>query len=255
MTSLIKKITLTLVAGLAALAVRAQEDVPLINFGPAKQLLTLNAHVGAGNSLISSNLESAFPSITESSLNAGWAFLFGATAEVGLRDYLALGTEVNLLIDNYTGDIIVHREASRQVSNIFLRNHFYAINFPVYLSLKMNLASTVRWNVDAGLYYTYGLGGKQHQTVYNAVVNDLGQQILSSYSTTSNYYNDSRSFINSAHKGDIGLHIASGLTFRDRYILGARARLGLKNIANTVGLIHPNIHNFSFMVVIGYRFF
>lgn len=228
--------------------------IPFLNSSRAERFINVGVHAGVGNSFVSQNYESTIENITDMNLGSGWAFMGGLTCELALRDYLWLGTEFNLLINNYTADFIVNAENSTGVYNIFLKNHYYYLNIPVYASFKLNIANTVRWNIDAGLYYSYGLAGKQRQTIYNAVVNELGQLISSSYTLKTNYFNDNRSFINSAYRGDIGLHLATGLTFSRHISVGVRCQIGFKNIANTVGINHPNLHNISFLGTLGYNF-
>ncbi len=252
-----KFLTTSLALTASVLAMVADEQtsvIPFLNNTPASRVINIGVHAGIGNSFVTQNYESAIENITEMNLGSGWAFMGGFDCELAVIDYLWIGTECNLLINNYAADFIVHPEASAGVANIFIKNHYYYVNIPVYASFKLNIANTVRWNVDAGIYYNYGIAGKQHQTIYNAVVNDLGQLISSSYTLKTDYFNDDRSFINSAHRGDIGLHLATGLTFSRHISVGARVRVGFKNIANTVGINHPNLHTVSFLGTIGYNF-
>lgn len=228
--------------------------IPFLNSARASRIINIDVHAGAGNSFVTQNYESTIENISDMNLGSGWSFMGGLKCELAVRDYLWIGTECNLLINNYTADFIVHPENSAGVSNIFVKNHYYYLNFPVFASFKLNIASTVRWNVDAGVYYSYGLAGDQRQTIYNAVVNDIGQLISSSYTLKTDYFNDDRSFINSAHRSDIGLHLATGLTFSRHISVGMRAQIGFKNIANTVGIHRPNLHNISFMGTLGYNF-
>ncbi|MCH5245366.1 MAG: outer membrane beta-barrel protein [Muribaculaceae bacterium] len=249
-----KKIALLIVAAASAVVAYSAETLPLINRSQAGRFVTFGVHAGVGNSFVTENYESVFPSITDLSMNAGWAFMAGATVEFAIRDYLSVGTELNVLANNHSADMIIHAAESPTVSNVFLKNHYYSLNIPVYASLKMNLASTVRWNVDAGLYYSRGLGGSQRQTVYNATINHLGQQILSSYTIKTGYFGDRDAFINSARRSDVGLHLATGFTFHSHYSIGVRTQIGFKNVAYTEGITNPNVHNFSFLATLGYNF-
>lgn len=227
---------------------------PFIDTGRADRFLRTGVHALVGNSFVTQNYKGCFPEITELSLSPGWAMGMGATAEFAVRDYLWIGTEANVMINNYNTDLIVNRANATSVSNVFLRSHFYSLNFPVYLSFKFNLADKVRWNVDGGLYYGYGLGGTQRQAIYNARINEIGQLLSSHYELKSHYYNDSDGFINSIKRADVGVHLASGLTFYQRVSVGVRAEIGLKNAAKTIGEVHPNLHNFSFLVSGSYWF-
>lgn len=230
-------------------------DRPFVDTLAPSRFVNVGVHASVGNSTLTQNYRSSFPQISQLNVSAGWSFGAGANVEFGLRDFMWLGTEANLLIDNNSIDMIVNEDQSAtSVSNIFLRNHYYYLNIPVYMSFKFNLAPTVRWNIDGGIYYSYGLGGNQRQNVYSSRVNEIGQLVATKYEIKTDYFNDSRSFINSYHRGDIGLHLATGLTFGSRISVGARMQFGFKNVANTVGVTHPNIHNLSFTGTLGYWF-
>lgn len=232
----------------------AAGDRPFVDFGRPESFVKVGAHAIIGNSFITQNYKSCFPEISELTVAPGWSTGVGAVAEFGVRDYLWFGTGVDFIINNYTDDIIINRDGATSVSNVFLRNHFYALNFPLYVSFKFNIAPTVRWNVDGGIYYSYGVGGSQKQTVYTARINEIGQLITNNYNIKTSYYNDDRAFLNSAFRSDIGLHYATGVTFSGRITIGFRGKIGFKNLANTLGEIHPNVHNVQFLGTLGYWF-
>lgn len=242
--------TMTLASAGAAFA-----DRPFVDTSAPSRFVNVGLHATVGNSTVTQNYCSSFPEISQLNVSAGWSMGAGATIEFGLRDFLWLGTEASLLFDNNSVDMIVNvDETAVSVSNVFLRNHYCYVNFPVYMSFKFNLAPKVRWNVDAGIYYSYGISGSQKQNVYSSRINDLGQLVATHYEIKTDYFNDSRSFINSYHRSDIGLHLATGLAFSHHVSVGARMQLGFKNVANTVGIVSPNIHNLSFTGTLGYWF-
>lgn len=227
---------------------------PFVDFGPADRFFDLEGHLLVGASSVTQNYRSTFPEISELDQSTGWSLGLGAAGEFGLRDYMWLGTEINLLVCNTATDLVVSRQNAVSVSNVFLRNRYYYLNFPVYMSFKFNVADNIRWNVDGGLYYSYGVGGRQKQSIYNAKINEIGQLISTITNDKCGYFNDSRSFINSAWRSDIGLHVATGLTFNKLISVGVRGQIGFKNIAHTVGIDRPNLHNLSFLFQVGYHF-
>ncbi len=248
-----KVYTNIVLALLAAFSLNAVEK-PFVDFGPAPAFFDIEVHGLVGGSSITQNYMSSFPEISELDQGTGWSYGIGAAGRFGLRDYLSLGTEVNLLVNTGSTDMVVNRGDALSVSNVFLKNRYYYLNFPIFMSFNFNLASTVRWNVDGGVYYSYGIGGNQKQTIYNAKINEIGQLVTTIHNEKCGYFNDSRAFINSSRRSDVGLHLATGLTFNDRISVGGRAQIGLKNVANTVGVVKPNVHNLGFMFLVGYHF-
>lgn len=241
---------------LLALAPATGAAVTFCDHGPSRRFMETGIQFMVGGSTVTQNYKSCFQEIRQisSSMSTGWGF--GMSAEFGIREYLALGTQINLLINNNSIDFAVSNDNATSVSNIFLNNRFYYLNFPVYVSFRFNLAPTVRWNIDGGFYYSYGIGGSQKQTVYNSTVNSLGQLINRVTVSKPGYFEDENTFINRYLRGDLGLYLASGLTIRSHYMIGVRSMMGFKN-TSTVGengLINPRIHNLNLMMVLGYKF-
>ena len=149
----------------------------------------------------------------------------------------------------------VSADDGSSMSNIFIRNTATYIEIPVYLQFRFNIARNVRWRVNAGLFYAYGIAGNQRQDIYNAQVNQLGQLVSTVMKTKCDYFGDVASFINAFHRSDIGLHLATSLLF-GRFSVGGRLNFGFKNIAYIPGgrgIITPNIHNFNYALTLGCR--
>ncbi len=227
-----------------------------IDFGPAPDFIDVEARVMGGGSVITENYMGCFPEITEMNTSAGLTAGAGLSAVFGIRDWLGIGTELNLLSQRYRADMAVSNEEATSVSNIFLRNNTLVANIPVYLQFRFNIVDGVRWTVDAGLFYSYGLHGRQNQSIYSSQVNSLGQLVNNHITDKVHYYNSVSTFINSYRRADIGIHLGTSLRFSKRLSVGARLDFGLKNVAHIVGnsgIICPNIHNFGYSFSIGYR--
>ena len=229
-------------------------DRAFIDTSAPDDFIELRAYALGGGSTITQNYISCFPQINQLNVSMGPALGAGASAQFALRDYIAIGTEFNLLINNYSTEMVVTSENVSSVSTIFLDYRYYTVNIPVFASMRFNIARRVKWNVDLGLYYSYGLGGRNDQTIYDARINEIGQLVTRVDRDRVDYYNDRRSFICSSGRGDLGLHLGTGLTFGNHFLLGARMQLGFYNVAKTDGLTRPNIHNFAITVQAGYKF-
>ncbi|MDE6359356.1 MAG: PorT family protein [Duncaniella sp.] len=222
--------------------------------GPAGiRFLEVDAHILVGGSYVTENYMSCFPEISD--LNAGMGLAVGAGLGVkfNLTRTLGLGTGFNYVRNRGTLDMAVTGEGAASISNVFQTNTYYAVDFPVYLSYAPYIASGVRWNFDFGLFYSYGVRGKQKNTIYDAKTNDLGQLMTSKTYLETDYYKDG-AFINSFKRADIGLHLATGITFFHHLKLGVRTHIGFKNVAKSTGLRHPSSHNLSFMAMAGWVF-
>ncbi len=226
-----------------------------VDYGPAPRFLELEIHGIAGNSRITENYVGCFPMISQMNTSPGTSLGVGVAAVFGLRNWLGLGTEANILRGNYRMDLAVSAEDGSSMSNIFLRNGMTYLEIPLYLQFRFNIARNVRWRVNGGVYYAYGLAGHQSQDIYNAQVNQLGQLVSTSISIKPSYFCNGSTFINAFRRSDIGIHLATSLLF-GRVSIGGRLGIGLKNIAYIPGgrgIVTPNIHNINYTLTVGYR--
>lgn len=227
---------------------------PFLDRSAPRRFLELEAHVLGGANYITQNYQSLFSEIADLNVNIGTTYGVGVGAQFAILDFIAIGTELNLLVNNYSVDMVATGEGMSSVSSIFLNNSYTTVNIPVYSSVRFNLARGVKWNVDLGLYYTYGLGGSQKQSIYDSRVNSLGQLVMTDEQNKVDYYDDYRCFINTTCRPDLGLHLATGLTFGRHFTIELRSQIGLKNEAKTEGFRRPKVHNINLLCVAGYRF-
>lgn len=247
---MIRRILLpVLIILLNCMSARADEDVVVDN---SKQFIEIEVHALVGCSYMTENYVSCYPAISDLNTMAGVSFGAGVGAQFNLTRLIGLGTEFNLMRNAFKMDMAV--VGPQSVSNVFQRNTYYKIDFPVYMRFMFGLATNVKWNVDGGLYYTYGLGGKQKNNIYDTRSNDLGQLMLSMTSLDADFYKDSNAFINSYDRSDIGLHLATGLTFRKHLSIGVRAHFGFKDVSHSVGIVKPDMHTMDFRACVGWKF-
>lgn len=225
-----------------------------VDYGRAASFLTVEVKGSFGGAMVTENYMGSFSEISQMNTAPGTNWCVGVAGVFGLRDWLGLGTEINFQRRSYRVDMAVEGADGASVSNIFLRNTPVYVSVPVYMQFRFNVARNVRWRVDAGLYYAYGIGGKQRQDIYNAQVNSLGQLVSTNISTQPGYFSKD-TFIHSFRRSDIGLHLATSMAFR-RVAVGCYMDLGFKNLAYIPagrGIVTPNVHNFTYGVTVSYR--
>lgn len=226
----------------------------LVSTGPAPRFVEIDVHAFAGAAGMTQNYGGKFGAIRELNNSMGSQFGVGAGTVFGFNALVGLGTELNLTFNRMKLNMMVESEADNSVSNIYLRNNYTYINIPIYVRFRFRLSDNVRWNVDGGIYYGYGISGKQKQTIYNAKLNQLDQLVPQVVEAKPKFFHSGATFLNSFNRGDYGIHIATGLQFGRHITVGARFNFGLKNISYTAGLQNSNIHNYSVAAKVGYIF-
>lgn len=225
-----------------------------VDHGPAPKFVEIDVHLIGGGSGMTQNYGSKFAEIREVSSSMGGMYGVGAGAVFGMNSLIGLGTELNFTFNENKTDVAVSNDDVTSVSNVFLTNRYVYGNIPVYIQFRFNLSESIRWTVNAGMYYSYGLGGKQKQTIYNSTVNELGQLVPRVVETKPDFFHSDETFINAFNRSDIGLHLATGLNFGRHIMVGVRLQAGFKNISRASGIVNPDLHNLSLAATLGYRF-
>lgn len=232
-----------LLLGVSAQSVRASQ--PLFNLYVQGML---------GGSYLTENYRKCFSEISDLNTVMGTAGGVGVGLRFNIHPGVGLGTELNFVRNSEKMDMAVVGANNHSVSNVFQRNTYWRLDVPVYLSYIARLGGKVEWNADAGLYYAYGTGGSQKNNIYHTQANELGQLIMSVSTYNTGFYNDRQAFINYYRRGDIGLHLATGLTFMRHLRIGVRAHLGFTNAARADSPVCPTSHNLDFLASVGWMF-
>ncbi len=225
-----------------------------VDYSAPSKFIEVDVHALGGGSSVTQNYRGCFPQIQNLNVNMGYSLGVGARAVFGFRNYLGFGTELDLLLNNYNIDMAVLGSDNMSMSAVFVDNRFYYVNIPVFMSFRFNVAKSVRWNVDAGMYYAYGIGGTQKQRIYRADINEMEELVPQVVNIKTGYFHSRETFINSFNRGDLGVHLGTSLNFGPHLVVGCKFQIGIKNSARENGIINPNIHNYNLHGVIGYRF-
>lgn len=226
----------------------------MIDLSPAKNFLDVDVHALVGGSTVMQNYRNSFPEIDNLNINMGFRGGLGARATFGLREYLGLSTELNLVVRNYNMSLVAGAEGTEGITGVQVDNRTYVINVPVAVTLRFMIAKNVKWLVDAGIYYSYGFSGRQKQDIFAGTVNALGELVTVYEHIKTDYFSSSHTFLNSFRRGDYGIHVGTYLDFGPHLRIGARLQTGLKNTSFSYGVANPSVRNFDFCGSVGYRF-
>lgn len=220
----------------------------------AKRFIEVDAHAMGGFSSVFQNYKRHFGQIQDLNVNVGESFGVGFRAVFGIREFLGFGTALDLTMNKYNIDMAVMGSDKASMSAVFIDNHTYTVNVPVFMSFRFNVDNSVKWIVDAGMYYAYGFAGTQKQRIYRAEVNAMEELVPQVVNLSTDYYHSPNTFINAYNRGDLGLHLATYVNFGPHLLVGARYQIGVKNSSRSLGIVNPSIHNHYFQGVVGYRF-
>lgn len=249
----IRTLTTISIIFLMSLLMPVMASGQMVNHGKPDTFLETDVHLLFGGSYVTDNYRDCYREISDINNSMGSAWGVGFGVKFNFTSFVGLGTEINYLRNSGKMDMAVIAEGKSYVSNVFVKNRYRSFNIPIYMSFGFDLARNVKWNVDGGMYLDFGSSGSQRTTIYNAVINDLGQLATSINRQKTDYYNNDKAFLNSYRSFDTGLHIATGLTFMKKVTVAVRGQFGFRNVANSDGIVKPNSHNIKLFATIGYK--
>ena len=211
-------------------------------------------HAAIGASWVTQNYGDNIPQMQALNMTPGAMAGIGARVQLAIHDFFAIGTSATFNICNNSMTAIVTSREPDNTAGFTVDNHYYYLNIPVYASLRFNLADNVKWNVDGGFYYAYGIGGTSKSRIYITYQNDIGQFITEQFVDKDSYFSEDTPLLHDTHRSDYGLHIATGLKFYNHYCINFIAQYGLKNIAEKKNTTDMSVHNLNISVALGYEF-
>lgn len=228
--------------------------VDMLDTSMPKKLIEVNVHSGIGTSTIVNNYASVAESVTAMKLSPGTRMLAGFGAELPIRDYLSVGTGLDFAINNYSVSMTMLDGYAATLGTLLTANHFYTIEVPVFVGLRLNLGSRVRWCNELGAYFAYGMAGSSKTTAFVSSTNSLGQTQVSEARYDRKYYESDDPVFCTMRRGDIGMHLATGILINQHYTVKATLHVGIRDLAKNFGVYNAHARTLSPAFIIGYTF-
>lgn len=184
------------------------------------------------------------------SFNWRTGFTVGGVINLNVRNYFSV--QPGFFFENRSFDYTVVRldNASQLLQNDLGHTRSYSFNIPVLASFHFNLTDGLQWNVEAGPYFQFGIGG-----------NDEIEQIHSQVSAQPNgqgtyiYTKSDRDFYGGGQwqhrKFDWGFKFGTGLRLYHHYVIAVYYLAGCKNSS---AIPEWKMRNKSWNFSIGYDF-
>lgn len=216
--------------------------------------IEFNAHAAVGVMSLVQNFSKAVPDMSDFLLSPGTMIDMGLTVRFNLRNSFGLATGLEFGINNLRYAMGLVGAGSGQISSIYVRNHFYDLTVPVYVSWRFNMGRLMKWSVDGGLYFAKGFGGYSRYSGYTSGVNSLGQTVVTQAQYSQPYYNATVPFIAKLKSFDWGPRIATGLVYRDRYTFNFIFQLSAQDLVVNQAVLNLNYRHASVGFELGYIF-
>lgn len=233
---------------------RARSERLFYDPSPDSRLVEVNPNVAVGISSLMLNFQSAIPGVSNFMLAPGVLMRAGVDVRFNLNRSLCLGTGLEFGINNvdYSMGLIDHSTGS--VTSIFMNKHFYDAQVPVFVSMRFSIDRRILWDISAGAYVSYGLGGKMKASGYTSGENAIGQPVVTHAVHEIDYFDSDRPLFCGVKRVDWGPRIGSGLIYKRQWTFHAILELSASNLAINHGVLDLKYRNFSLAFQFGYIF-
>lgn len=252
---------LAILAMMGCLAAYAQSDkngkyveAPLYDSSRPEKFLDLKAHFLVGGSSAVNNYKSAIPGLMDMQFSPGALFRPGFEVDFKIRNSLAIGTGFEFGIHNTRCALSVVDANTSSINSIYIKNHFYNINIPVFLSFRLNMGRRIKCVIDIGGYMAYGLTGKARTSGYASGQNSLGQQVIYHLFYKRDYYDEKNSVVNSVRRSDYGPRLSAGVLYRGHYSFNWVFQMSARNLAVNHNVLDVKYRHLSLGFEVGYIF-
>lgn len=209
----------------------------------AENFFGLGVRIGLNTSNISEYSKPGDKTDNHSIDSWGLGFNAGIVCDINFRNYLTI--QPGFFFESRSNKYSFFNYmtgASDQNGTGYGKTRNYSFKVPILASIRFNPASNIRWSIDFGPYFSFGLGGHDKGSAYTySYINGIPAIIQTSFD---NGYFDSR------NKFDIGLKMGTGLQFFNHYYVGIHYEAGLKDPWKE----YTGGHNKAWTFTIGYDF-
>lgn len=226
----------------------------LYDLNAPTKLIEVNPFIGVGISSVLQNYSSVIPGLSDFLLSPGFALDGGVDVKININNAIGIGTGLNFGICNADFAMNLLENSTGSISSIFMRNHYYQLQVPVYVSVSLNLRRKLKWIIEGGGYYSHGLGGKMKASGYTSGMNSLGQPTVTHAYYEQDYFDNKSPIINGVKNTDFGIHIGTGFVYNVHYTLKAVLETGIPNLAINHGVLDVKYRNISLLWKFGYIF-
>lgn len=182
---------------------------------PAKSTLAFSARLGVNTS----NSTIHRPDIIDDMESWGAGFTGGMAVDIMFRDWFAIQPAIFYESRSHRYTYILHQNINSTDGIAIGHTLDYTFNIPVLFSARFNISHNLRWSLDFGPYFTFGIG--KH---------DKGE-----FMQGETFYRYNDGYYKSRRRTTAGLKMGTGIQFNSHYYFGVHYLAGTTNVYKDYG--------------------
>lgn len=200
----------TLLAAVSAVSILSVSTASAADFFSterSEELFSVGARIGFNTSNTTTNGDG----MSKHQTSWGTGFDLGVVANINFRDWFAV--QPGFFYESRSNGYTFVSKASGATAVMVGDALEYAFKVPVLAQARFNVSDKIRWSVDLGPYFSFGIGHKDKGTLY---MGGLETDYSMDY--------------DELHKKfDFGFKVGSGITVLDHYYLGIHYMAGMSD--------------------------
>lgn len=136
----------------------------------------------------------------------GTGFDAGVVCDINFRNFIAV--QPGFFFQSRSNNYAYIHSAAPAITD-YGHTRYTTFTIPILASLRLNPASNIRWSIDLGPYFQFGLGGS-----------DKG--------VAGTNFDDG--YFDRRHKFDAGIKMGTGFRFFDKYYIGVHYMAGCRDV-------------------------
>lgn len=234
-----RKVILSLICAACAVTASAQRASSSSFFSTEKVDNPLTIGIRAGGNL------STFTGdhFSDVDLKSRFGFNVGVNLDYSIMESFGIQTGVYFTTKGAKYETVkIHEVYEEVTTKTYNWNPMY-IQIPVLASYRYHFNDNLRWELNAGPYFAFGVGGKYKYERTKTSLYD--GEVLSSKETEEDFFNDD------TNSFDMGIAFGTGLTYK-KFYFGVQYEIGMTNLVSDSEDYSMKNSNFTFSV--GYNF-
>lgn len=209
--------------------------------------------VGVRLGVTSSTLSADIPYDVAGNCDFSWkrGFAAGAVVDINIRNFFSVRPGFYFENRSYDYTTVKHDPNVRSLSVNLGHTHRNAFSVPVLASFHFNISNAVRWDVEAGPYFTFGVGsGKDNVESVTVTSPELAAGSYTYLDGKRDYYDPG---LWGHRKFDCGLQFGTGVEILRHYVVNISYQRGLRNVSESKDFFW-SMKNKGWTFAVGYKF-
>lgn len=241
-----KKLILSLALILSAVTSHA---IDLIDTSAPDELVSVGVRLG----LTTSDIKASVPFYGNNFMtNSKTGFATGAVVDLNIRKFFSIQPGFYFYNRSYnysavSSSILPASDMDTQIGH----TRRYSFTVPILASFHFDLTRILRWNVEIGPYFDFGIGDGKDEVEFRKF--DSASSAIDAYTSqlgSRNYYGDNAW---QHRKFDSGLQMGTGVELLGHYVFSISYQLGMRNVSAAANN-DWSIKNRCWTVALGYNF-